>query len=108
MNQDYRAKNIGQPPPDLKRRNNWKDTAYFEGEIRQFEADRAERLKGRVYRPIIGARVSEDFGNSWKLFALCDECVKSIDVPKLVKREGAAGVQTCDWCGALNEMYRKG
>lgn len=108
MNEDFRAKNIGQPSQHLQRRDySQVAAAEIKERNRRFERERAARLNGRVYRPIFGARVSEDFGNSWKLFALCDECVKSVDVPKMLKNEGAAGAQTCDWCGALNEIYRK-
>lgn len=66
-----------------------------------------ERLAGRVYRPIVGARVSEDHGKTWKLYALCDECVKQLKRPTRVKNEGVAGTQSCDWCGALNDLFRK-
>lgn len=71
--------------------------------IANYERERAERLKGRVHRPLFGVRISNDHGKSWKLHALCDECVSALEPPTRVKNEGSAGALNCDWCGALNE-----
>lgn len=104
MNEDFRAKNIGQPRPDVVYRRDYEAMLREARERnRQYEADRAERLKGRVYRPLAGARVSSDYGKTWKLYCLCDECVSSVEPPQMLKNEGAAGAMKCDWCGALNE-----
>lgn len=68
----------------------------------EYEAALSKRLNGRVYRPIVGAKVSEDHGQTWKLRALCDECLASIEPPVRVKNLGPAAAK-CDWCGARNE-----
>lgn len=73
---------------------------------RRFEQERLERLKGRVHRPIGAVRISRDYGKNWKLYALCDECLKTIEPLAMKKEAGTAGALNCDWCGALNEMYR--
>jgi hypothetical protein len=56
-------------------------------------------------QPIYGVKVSEDHGQSWGTRALCDECYKSIEPPKLAKKEIPAGSYRCDWCGCRNSMY---
>jgi hypothetical protein len=70
-----------------------------------FEKEREKRLNGRVYRPIEGVKISEDYGKSWKLRALCDECLRSIEPPMQRRKQGTAGAANCDWCGAKNELY---
>lgn len=94
MNEDFHEKNIELP---------------FPKEIKQTQrvVERERVSKERIYRPIVGARVSEDFGKSWKIHALCGICVKRFEPPTRVKNEGVAATQACDWCGALNEMFRK-
>lgn len=57
---------------------------------------------------VFGVQISEDFGKTWKVRALCDECIKSIEPPKIAKKEIEAGTYSCDWCGVMNEMYAKG
>ena len=103
MTRDFRAKNIGIPPDfNLPRRDFFRSSAEGKEVIRKFEIERAERLSGRVRRPILGVKISEDFGKTWKLRALCDECVSGIEPPMQRRKLGSAGAQTCDWCGALN------
>lgn len=88
-------------------RRDWsKIQKQVEESRRRFEQERLERLKGRVHRPIGAVRISRDYGKNWKLYALCDECEKSIEPPAMKKEEGAAGALNCDWCGALNEMFK--
>ncbi|HRH46844.1 MAG TPA: hypothetical protein PKY82_34680 [Pyrinomonadaceae bacterium] len=56
---------------------------------------------------IFRVQVSEDHGKTWRVRALCDECFKKIEPPKLAKKEIEAGSYSCDWCGARNVMYVK-
>ena len=78
--------------------------AEVTGLSRKFDAQNSKRLGGRVYRPIFGVKISEDHGESWKLRALCDECLASIEPPARAKQCGSAGAGNCDWCGARNEV----
>lgn len=55
--------------------------------------------------PVYGVKVSEDHGKTWRARALCDECYKSIEPPKLAKKEIQSGTYSCDWCGCRNSMY---
>jgi len=73
---------------------------------RQFEEERAKHLKSRVHRPLIGVQISTDYGKTWKIRALCDECVSGIEPPMQRRKQGSAGALNCDWCGALNEIYQ--
>lgn len=56
----------------------------------------------RPRRPLFGARISDDDGKNWRLFCLCDECLKTVGPPRLLKNEGVAGSLKCDWWGAMN------
>lgn len=71
----------------------------------KLEKERFRRLNGRVYRPIEGVKISDDYGKTWKTRALCDECLRSIEPPMQRRKQGPAGAVNCDWCGAKNEMY---
>lgn len=60
---------------------------------------------------VFGVQISEDFGKTWRVRALCQNCISKIEPPKMAKKEIEAGTFTCDWCGVINEMYaetRKG
>ena len=61
----------------------------------------------RIIRKIFGVQISEDLGKTWRIRALCDECFKKIEPPKMAKKEMEAGTYSCDWCGARNEMFTK-
>ncbi|HEY8562825.1 MAG TPA: hypothetical protein VIL74_20775 [Pyrinomonadaceae bacterium] len=62
-------------------------------------------ILSRPRRPILGVRVSIDWGKTWKLYAICDECCRNIEPPTQRRKEGEAGARTCDWCGAVNAKY---
>lgn len=61
------------------------------------------RLHGRIYRPIFGVKTSDNFGKTWRLAAVCDECRDSVQPPTMRKDLGDTGARSCDWCGARNE-----
>jgi hypothetical protein len=61
----------------------------------QYAAEKPER-------EIIGVEISADYGENWKLFALCADCVKEIEPPLQRHKLGAAHSKNCDWCGARN------
>lgn len=104
MNEDFRAKSIGCPTAgNLARRDYLTCSAERKKEREAFERERDRRLKGRIHRPLFGAKISDDHGESWKLYCLCGECVASIEPPRRCRNEGAAGALACDWCGALND-----
>lgn len=66
-----------------------------------------KHFNARPRRKIIGVKISDDFGETWKIRALCEDCIKNFEPPKMVKREIEAGALTCDFCGAVNNVYRK-
>lgn len=104
MDDDFRFKNIGKPSGRYAQRLRLEEIVKRADEsIAQFEKERAERLKNRVFRPVLCVRISEDYGKTWKLRALCDECASGIEPPTQRRKEGAAGARNCDWCGAINE-----
>lgn len=82
-------------------------TKVIEERRRIYEAENRKRLGGRVYRPIYGVKTSEDFGKTWRLAAVCDECRASIQEPTLRKDLGGTGARSCDWCGARNETMKE-
>ena len=75
--------------------------------LRKYTQEIEEQLKNRIYRPVFGARISYDHGKTWKLRALCSECMHSFEPLVRCKNLGISGTQTCDFCAAVNEMYRK-
>lgn len=82
---------------------NDEDHARYEKLLAEMKAERAARPRAKLF----GARISEDFGETWKLKSLCAECVraKNFEPPTMVKNEGLSATQTCDECGAINEMF---
>lgn len=60
----------------------------------------------RPYRTINAVQISVDHGNTWKLAALCTECVSKIEPPHRAKPAGAAASLNCDRCDALNIEYK--
>lgn len=54
---------------------------------------------------LIACRVSEDHGQTWKLFAWCDGCKRTAEPPTLLKNEGVAFTERCEKCGKYNEAY---
>ena len=104
MDKDFRAENLGKPSGRYAQRLRLEEIAKRADEsIARFQKERAERLKGRVLRPIFGVKISEDYGRNWRLSALCDECVSGIEPPMQRRHLGKAGARNCDWCGAVNE-----
>lgn len=66
----------------------------------------AKHLSLRPRRKIIGVKISDDFGKTWKPKAVCEECLKNIEPPTMVKTEIPAGTFTCDFCGVINVIYK--
>lgn len=62
----------------------------------------------KVIRKVYGIRISDDYGKTWRVRALCEECYRQIEPPKMAKKEIEAGAYSCDWCGCRNEMYVRG
>ncbi|MBX7174953.1 MAG: hypothetical protein K1X72_28510 [Pyrinomonadaceae bacterium] len=44
----------------------------------------------KIIRRIFGVQISEDHGKTWRIRALCDECFKSIEPPKLAKKRNGS------------------
>lgn len=78
------------------------DKEKMEAMIREQE----EKDAWRPVRPIEAVRISRDYGKTWTLVAICDECRAGIEPPVQRRREGTAGVRYCDWCGARNSMFK--
>lgn len=64
-----------------------------------------EERKRRPKRKFYAAEISEDFGRSWTLKALCIECVRKFEPPTRVKRSEACGAKYCQGCDAINELH---
>lgn len=58
----------------------------------------------RPRRTIHGCKISKDYGETWRLFAICTECEDELEPPTMKKNTGVSGVRTCDWCGAVNVL----
>lgn len=71
-------------------------------------SDHRFKPKNRPVRKILAVRISDDYGKTWKLVAICTQCTSEIEPPRQRRKEETpAGTRTCDWCGALNEMYSR-
>lgn len=67
------------------------------------ELERAARTK--PFKTIYGVKVSDNHGATWKIKALCDDCIELVEPPTQVVKNGSAGVRFCDDCGCKNAMY---
>lgn len=78
-------------------------TAYYQRIIADAKAESAKRPRAKLF----GARISEDFGETWRLKSLCADCIsfRNFEPPTRVQNVGASGTRFCDECGAANEMY---
>jgi len=59
-----------------------------------------------IYRKIYGVRFSANYGDTFRIVAICEVCLKKVEPPARVKNEGESGVASCDWCRAKNVMYQ--
>lgn len=66
--------------------------------IYAYQAEYAARPRRKIH----GCKISQDFGKTWRLVAICTKCESEFEPPTMRKNEGEAGVRTCDWCGAVN------
>lgn len=79
----------------------------YENELEQMLEKHEAELARRPVRPIEAIRISRDFGKTWTLVAICDECRAGIEPPVQRRREGTAGVRYCDWCGRGMRFLRE-
>lgn len=56
----------------------------------------------RPHREVFGVKISTDQGKHWRTIAVCLICEGQIEKTALFERGTAAGVRSCDWCGAIN------
>lgn len=67
--------------------------------LRESAIEREKRPRRKFY----GAEISEDFGTTWRIKALCAECVKKFEPPTRVKKSQSCGAKYCQGCNAINE-----
>ncbi|HEX8287850.1 MAG TPA: hypothetical protein VF556_07645 [Pyrinomonadaceae bacterium] len=73
---------------------------------RQRKIFREQAEADKPVREIIGVEISADYGENWKLHALCTDCLQEIEPPLQRHKLGAAHTKTCDWCGARNVIRK--
>jgi hypothetical protein len=73
--------------------------ARIELSLRYSEEERKKRPRRKFY----AAEISGDFGRTWKLKALCQECLRKFEPPTMVKKSVSCGAKYCQGCDAINE-----
>lgn len=86
-----------------EKKSHWE--RYNDNAIARARREHAARLEKLGFAKLFGAKVSVDHGETWRIFALCPACIKSVEPPLRVKNEGEAGALNCDWCGTYNESF---
>lgn len=80
---------------------------YNEKVRRRLERAHQERVARLGFAEIFGCRISVDHGRTWKLRAICKNCIAAAEPPTRIKNEGPAAARNCDICGAYNEEQRR-